>query len=122
MFIPPNRLKNNYDSAAEVGSKISLKSSHLLIDHEIANEVFGSDLNAMVVYYSNRRSLMVAAKSDELFKSLHKANQHMLKDRNLKGDKSIALHEMLIDHEIDDTDRGLVYEFQPGLGVLTIIF
>jgi len=121
MFIPPNRLKDNYNKTQSVESKISLKSSHLLIDHEIANEVFGSDQNALVVYYPTRRSLMVAAKSDELFKSLHKANQHMLKDRNLKGDKSIALHEMLIDNEIDDTDRGLVYELQPGLGILNVI-
>ena len=53
-------------------------------------------------------------------KKLHKAKQHMLKDRNLKGDKSIALHELLIDNEIDSTDRDLVYDFQPGLGILNI--
>ena len=120
MFIPPNRLKDNFDSTASVGSKVRLKSSHLLIDHEVASEVFGNDLNAHVVYYSERRTLMVAPKSDELFKKLHKANQHMLKERNLKGDKTIALHEMLIDNEIDDTDRDLAYDLQPGLGILNV--
>ncbi len=121
MFIPPNKLKGNYDSTQKIGSKIQLKSSHLLIDNEIASEIFGNDLNAHVVYYPTRRSLMVAAKSDDLFKKLHKAKQHMLKDRNLKGDKTIALHELLIDNEIDDTDRDLVYEMQPELGVLNVI-
>lgn len=120
MFIPPNRLKDSFDPTPDVGSKIRLKSSHLLIDHEIASEVFGKDLNAHVVYYADRRTLMVAPKSDELFKKLHKANQHMLKDRNIKGDKTIALHEMLIDNDIDGTDRDLAYDLQPGLGILNI--
>ncbi len=120
MFIPPNRLKDRFESTPDVGSKVRLKSSHLLIDHEVAQEVFGNDLNAHVVYYPNKRTLMVAPKSDELFKTLHKANQHMLKDRNLKGDKTVALHELLIDNEIDDTDRDLTYDLQPGLGILNV--
>ena len=120
MFIPPNRLKDSFDPTPNIGSKVRLKSSHLLIDHEVASEIFGSDLNAHIVYYSDRLTLLVAAKSDELFKKLHKAKQHMLKGRNLKGDKTIALHELLIDNEIDDTDRDLAFEFQPGLGILNI--
>ena len=120
MFIPPNRLKNNFESNSKVGSKVRLKSSHLLIDHEVAATIFGQDLNAHLVYYPDRRTLMVAPKSDELFKQLHKANQHMLKDRNLKGDKTIALHEMLIDNDINDIDRDLAYEYQEGLGILNV--
>ncbi len=120
MFIPPNNLKSNFDPTSNIGSKIQLKSSHLLINHELAVEVFGKDLNALVVYYADKRTLMVAPKSDDLFKKLHKAKQHMLKDRNLKGDKTIALHELLIDNEVDDTDRDLAYDLQPGLGILNI--
>ncbi len=120
MFIPPNKLKDKFEPTPDVGSKVRLKSSHLLIDHEVAKEVFGKDLNVHIVYYAERRTLMVAPKSDELFKTLHKANQHMLKDRNLKGDKTIALHEMLIDHDIDDTDRDLAYDLQTGLGILNV--
>ncbi len=120
MFIPPNSLKDNYDASAKAGSKVRLKSSHLLIDHEVATEIFGDDQNVHVVYYPERHTLMVAPKSDELFKKLHKANQHMLKARNLKGDKTIALHEMLIDHDLDDTDRDLAYDTQTDLSILNV--
>jgi len=120
MFIPPNRLKDKFESTSNKGSNVRLKASHLLIDHEVAAEVFGDELNVHVVYYADRHTLMIAAKSDALFKQLHKANQHMLKDRNLKGDKTIALHEILIDHEINDTDRDLAFELQKGLGILNV--
>lgn len=120
MFIPPNRLKNEFDPSSKKGSNVRLKASHLLIDHEIAAEIFGNDLNVHMVYYADRHTLMIAAKSDSLFKQLHKAKQHMLKDRNLKGDKTIALHEILIDHGINDTDRDLAFEFQTGLGILNV--
>ena len=120
MFIPPNSLKNNYKADSDTGSKIRLKSSHLHIDREVVKEVFGDALNVFVVYYPDRHSLMIAPISDELFKKLHKAAQHMLKDRNLKGDKTIALHETLIDNQVDETDRDLEYELQSGLGILRV--
>ena len=120
MFIPPNQLKDNFDPTKKSISKIQLRSSHLLIDHDLAADVFGKDQNVHVVYYPNKRMLLLAPKSDEIFKKLHKANQHMLKARNSKGDKSIALHELLIDEEIDNTDRALAYELQAGLGILNV--
>jgi len=120
MFIPPNRLKDNFETRPEVGSQIRLKCSHLHIDHEVASAVFGDQPNVYVVYYADRRTLMLAPTNDELFKNLHKASQQMLKDRNLKGDKTIALHETLIDHQVDETDRDLVYELQEGLGILSV--
>ncbi|MEL6717421.1 MAG: hypothetical protein AAFP82_01760, partial [Bacteroidota bacterium] len=65
-------------------------------------------------------ALMIAPKSDELFKQLHKAKQHMLKDRNAQGDKTVALHELLIDHEISSIDRELEYECQKELRILNV--
>ena len=120
MFIPPNKLKSNSSNNTNPTSKVRLKSSHLLIDHEVAFKIFGNDLNAHVIYYPNRRSLMIAATSNELFKQLHKAKQHMLKDRNLKGDKTIALHGLLIDNQINDTPRDLEYELQEELNILNV--
>ena len=120
MFIPPNNLKNNFSTPSNTGGKVCLQSSHLLINHDLASEIFGKDFNVNLVYYPDRRTLMIAAKSDELFKTLHKAKPHLLKDRNAKGDKTIALHEILIDHQVNDTDRNLHYEYQKGLGILNV--
>jgi hypothetical protein len=120
MFIPPDRLKNNFESPPDEAGNVRLKSSHLIINHKVASEAFGRDLNIYVVYYPDRRTLMIAPVSDEIFKNLHKAAQHMLKNRNLKGDKTIALHEILIDNQVNETDRDLEYELQPGLGILNV--
>ena len=120
MFIPPDRLKNNFKSEKEELAAVRLKSSHLLVDREVAAVIFGDDLNVNIVYYPERRTLMIAPKSDELFKQLHKAKQHMLKNKSIKGDKSIALHELLIDHEIDQTDRDLEYILEKNLNILNV--
>ena len=120
MFIPPNHLKDQLAAKTKSGSKVRLKSSHLLIDREVAQAAFGDTYNIYVVYYPDRSSLMMAPVTDEVFKNLHKASQQMLKDRNLNGDKSIALHETLIDHQLNETDRDLQYELEPGLGILKV--
>lgn len=120
MFIPPQKMQQDLKTGATQEGKVQLKSSHLVINHEIAAEIFGDALNANVVYYPDRRTLLVAPESDELFKQLHKAKQHMLKGRNAKGDKTIALHELLIDHEIDHTDRVLAYRNQKELSLLNV--
>ncbi len=122
MFIPPADFKRTNDPGTAAGSKVYLRSAHLIIETPLAAEVFGGEQNAYVVYYPQRRTLMMAPVSDELFKNLHKASQLMLKDRNLKGDKSVALHEMLIDHQIDDADRDLEFDFPPRLGILSVKF
>ena len=119
MFIPRNPKVNTVTKSTLTG-KVQLKASHLWIHHEVVEEVFGKDLNVYITYYSERRSLMLAPVSDEIFKKLHKAGQQMLKNRNLQGDKTIALHEILIDNQIDETDRNLDYTWQKGLGILKI--
>ena len=119
MFIPSKHIKN-YQKAETIGSKIRLQGTHLLIDHEIASTIFGNDSNAYVVYYPERKTLMLAAVSDELFKKLHKASQQMLKDRNLKGDKSLAVGEVLIDNQLDESGRDLNYKVEAALGVLSV--
>ena len=120
MFIPPSKLKANFKPDPPSGSKVRMKACHLLVDQEVAVEAFGNEQNVYVVYYPDRKALMIAPVSDEVFKNLHKAGQQMLKDRNLKGDKTIALHEILIDHQLDETDRDLDYELQPGMGILNV--
>ena len=120
MFIPPGNLQERGKEEATSVSAVSLKSSHLYINAKIAQKIFGEAANALVVYYPTPRSLLIAPIKDELFKKLHKAKQHMLKERNLQGDKTIALHEILVDHQIDDTNRALEYTIEEGLGILKV--
>ena len=120
MFIPPKKYVDELKARKEVESQVKLRSSHLLVDRETAATVFGDVGNAYLVYYPDRHSLLLASGEDEVFKGLHKAKKHLLKSRSAAGDRSIALHEILIDNQVDDQDRDLVYEFQEGLGILKV--
>ncbi len=91
---------------------IQLKASHLLMDQSLVKEVLEDASHAYVTYYPERQTLLVASVAQAWFGKMHKASQHMLKARNAQGDKSLALHEILIDHELDEADRPLPYEVQ----------
>jgi hypothetical protein len=120
MFIPPVKIQEQLRRKAHGSHPVCLRSDHIWIEKAVAREVFGDNLNVYVVYYPEQRALMLAPVSDDVFKQLHKASQQMLKNRNLEGDKTIAVHDILIDNQVDRTDRALTYELQPGLGILKV--
>lgn len=98
---------------------IFLKSSHLWFGSSLAKEVFGDEEHLNWVYYPDRGALLVAAKSKTFFEKLHKTNWAVLKLRSLKGDRTWAIHELLIEHELDPTDRPLPFELKPN-GIVSI--
>ncbi|MGB3850848.1 MAG: hypothetical protein WA958_12835 [Tunicatimonas sp.] len=99
---------------------VALKTSHLYLSASVATAVFGDELRAFVAYDPERSALLLAPASAQWFKKMHKASQHMLKVRNQQGDRTVALHEILIDHEVDDQDRSLEYTVQEKTGILKI--
>lgn len=101
-------------------SYVKLKNRHLLVAGALAEQVFGASAQAHVVYYAQHRSLLLAPMEDDLFPTLHKTGLQMLKTRNLQGDKSLSLEEILIDNEIDDADRDLVFQHHPGMLHVTL--
>jgi hypothetical protein len=101
-------------------SSIKLKSSHLYLEADIVQELFGSTNKVDMVYYPERTSLLLCAPDKEFFHKLHKTKLVNLKERNLKGDKTITLQELLIDNDIDDTDRDLEYEIRPETKILSV--
>ena len=120
MFIPPKKYIDELKAEKAAESPVRLQSSHLLIDRDLAASAFGNAANIYLTYYPDRHTLLIASGKDDMFKDLHKANKHILKARNVQGDRSVALHEILIDHQVDERDRELVYEFQTGLGILKV--
>lgn len=99
---------------------VALKSAHLHIPGTIAQQVFGEEQQAYLAYQPDRSILLVAPASRQWFYKMHQPSQHLLKTRNLQGDKTIALHEILIDHALDDQDRTLDYVIQDSSGILKI--
>lgn len=119
MFIPPKYLQHKISAKSEV-SAVRLQLDHLIISEYIAGPHFADVQNVNMVYYPDRQSLLIAPLSDELFTTLHKTRRCLLKDKNLNGAKSLAIHEILIDNQLDRTDRALEYEMEPELGILKI--
>ena len=101
-------------------SNVYLECSHICIKKELAEKVFGKDPVALTVFYAADKSFMAAPAGDDLFRKLHKADQQILKNKNAAGDRSIAVMELLLDYELDDTDRNLEFLMEEALHTIKI--
>ncbi len=79
---------------------IKLRTQHLWISGDIAGTVFGDLDKVYTVYYPQLHALLLAPMDDEIFPTIHKGDLQMLKTRNLEGDKTISLQEIIIDHDL----------------------
>ena len=119
MLLPRETIpgKNYFASKSEV----YLESSHLCIKKNISDKIFGEANVVLTVYYPQEHCFMVAPGEEEFFKKIHKAKQQMLKSKNLQGDKSISLHELLLDEGIEATNRDLEFVLEETLKILKVI-
>ena len=89
---------------------VALKSSHLYLDSELVSPIFREIHYAYVTYVSDQKRLLITPVSSQWFVKMYKPTQFLLKARNLKGDRTLAIREILIDNDLDTTDRPLEYE------------
>lgn len=89
---------------------LQLKAGHLLFDSSLINEVFEGEEQVNMVYYPDRNSLLVAGRSKTFFEKLHKTSWTALKLKNPNGDKSLFIRDLIIDHDLDSTDRPISYD------------
>ena len=101
---------------------VKLSNSHIIIDKETAAALFSDAAQVNWVYYPQRKTLMVAAGADTLFKSLHKTSGSLLKIRNEQGDRSISMLELIIDNDLDGSDRELSFKADTEMKILSIYF
>jgi len=101
-------------------NELSLKSQHIIVLQPLVEKLLKTETHVLLKYDTTEKVLLMAPASKSEFKLAHKAAQHMLKDKNLKGDKSIAIHEILIDHELDDNDRTLLFYEEEGVLKITL--
>ncbi|MCC6725651.1 MAG: hypothetical protein IT258_14175 [Saprospiraceae bacterium] len=101
-------------------SKVRLQGQHLWLAAEVAQGVFGDSHQVFAVYYDNLKSLLLAPVTDETFKAAHECSMLFVKVRNQQGDRTISLQELILDHDIDDTDRDLAYAWVPGLTMMQV--
>jgi len=117
MFFPKNIPSH---SSPQSRQPVSLKASHIYLDADIVQKLFAGEVHVYVAYDPAKSLLLITPIDNQIFLALYKPVQVLLKDRNLKGDKTIALHEILIDHKLDDQDRALEYACDVDKRVLRI--
>jgi hypothetical protein len=100
-------------------NELMLKNGHIVFPADIVNKWLDDDNHVNMIYYPERSHLLVAAKSRAFFEKMHKTKWMVLKDKNLLGDKTLYVREILIDNELDDTDRPLRFEIK-NTGIVTI--
>ncbi|MDX2302468.1 MAG: hypothetical protein NW226_06685 [Microscillaceae bacterium] len=123
MFIPPKKYLDHFkeNSPVEV-RQVYLKNMHLIVADEVAKEVFSEANFVYLSYKADIRRLFLVSFQDEVFRKLHEPSMQMLKQRGELPEKSIALHEILIDHDLSQEDRPLEYEIREGRKMLVIQF
>jgi len=103
-----------------MNQQILLKSCHVIIPYELVKQIFGSVSYAYVSYVSDSQTLLITPVTSQWFAKMHNPGQFLLKDRNLQGDKSIALREIFIDNDLNETDRSLLYEVVTNTNLIKI--
>ncbi|HAI76669.1 MAG TPA: hypothetical protein DCM08_10520 [Microscillaceae bacterium] len=125
MFIPPRKyldqLKENQASDETTG-QVFLKNNHLIVPNEIAEAVFGEVDFVYLSFKPDVQRLFVVSFHDEVFRKLHEPTMQMLKKRGELPERSIALHEVLIDNDLAQTDRILAHEVRNQRKMLVIQF
>jgi hypothetical protein len=100
--------------------EIELKNGHLILPRLLIAQALSADSQVSLKYYTDRRTLVIAGKSKAFFEKLHQTEEWLtLKEKNIQGDKSLFIRGLLIDHEIDETDRKLVAEVK-STGIISI--
>lgn len=98
---------------------IQLKNGHILFDKTLVDRLFGEEEKANLVYYPERKTLLLAAKSKTFFEKIHKVHWTVLKLRNLNGDKAISIQDIILDNDLDNNDRILPCEIK-NTGIMSI--
>lgn len=93
-----------------MSSKIALKSSHIYLEGRLVESIFGEVNFAYVTYVEEQGKILITPVTSQWFVKMYKPTQFLLKSRNLKGDKTLAIREILIDNDLDVSDRELAFE------------
>lgn len=93
-----------------MNTKVALKSSHIYLDSALVASIFGDVNFAYVTYVEEQGNILITPVTSQWFVKMYKPTQFLLKSRNLKGDKTLAIREILIDNDLDMEDRNLDYK------------
>ena len=119
MFFP-GRIANEKKSFIP-DSEVYLESGHICIKKNVAEKIFGMHGAILSVYYEADKTFLAAPLNEEAFKTIHKARQQMLKEKNAAGDKAISIQDVLLDYNnLDGNNRNLEFVAEEALHILKV--
>ena len=89
--------------------KALLKSEHIYLDAELANQFFQAGNPVFISFKEEEKAVLMAPLTNSWFSKLHQAQQTLLKARNQQGDCTTSIRDLILDHDLNATDRELTF-------------
>lgn len=100
---------------------VQLFNEHLILHIDLANQCIGEDRQIFAAMMPEERKILLAKTNDMVFKSKHKPIMLFVKQKNIRGDKSISLQEFFADWpEIPKDNTRLEYHWKENESTLEI--
>jgi len=119
----PARLAGNKVAALiaeELDKKrhVNLHSQHIIVHHTLAGRVLQHHVRALVYFDPGLSQISLVAPDRPEYAEKKGYRQCLVKERNRMGDRAFSVQDILLDNNLDETDRPL--EFEEENGVLCI--
>ena len=86
-------------------------------------EYFDNAQYVFVKWVKESGNLLIAPQTATLFNQVHKdASQLMLKTKNLKGDKTVALYDFFYESNFNENNAYVAYDYLDKIGAIKIKF
>ncbi|MEK6479966.1 hypothetical protein WJR50_20655 [Catalinimonas sp. 4WD22] len=100
---------------------LKIQAQHLWLNHELVKQYFRETEQVIVAFVASGPHLLIApAPATVLIKVHPKASSRLFKLKNLKGDRTISLHDFFIDYNLADSDKPLDYNFVEKLDAIKV--
>ena len=104
-------------------SLITFKNKHLILDHQLVQQYFKDAQFVFVKWIKESGNLLIAPQSATMFYQVHKdASQLLMKTKNLKGDKTVALYDFFYESNLNENQAYVEYDYLDKIGAIKIKF
>ena len=123
MFLPPSEYTHQVKKfTVSPEQPVCIRSQHLIMHSTIIQSIFKKDKTVYMVYYPNKKVLMIAPYFNEIFRTMHKAKQYMLKEISQNTENAIPLHGIFLDNALSIENRYVSFNADEKMNILTINF
>jgi hypothetical protein len=103
--------------------ELARNGQHLWLSHDLVAQCLGDVSSVFLSYNAGSRQLWIGPGDPEhLMSKLGTSRQYVLKWRNAQGDRSIAIHDLLLDYELPEKKEACPYTWDNKFRILKVLF